>query len=1466
MAYDNRPNLSSARFDQSTGDTLNLCGTNCIIGLGTISSNSGYKISGATILKTGEQIHTILLGCNTQGRGAGLAIGSAAHSMGVGSISIGCGSCACGLHSIAIGNSSKSFCNQGTIIGANSINCAIGSTIIGGCNNLICSASTNTVLINGVDYIMENSDLSNYVVIPKLAIYETPDGTGNFLCWNSITKKVGLSQTVSSVTEFTGLTDTPNNYIPNYFVTVNSGGTALEYENIDDVLSESFPIGLEGEVYFINQDNTRTTEADFTVTKAVVVENDVEFNIATGETITLEDIFNTWERISHWYASNEYLTTYYGSYTPPYPTQTPPVFPATDPENPIAPFTLEDFYATGSSALWKYGYASWVGTNAIYTTANYNPLLGFISPNKYDDYTLDVKMGSDNSDNDFIGIIIAFNRDGETDFEYTLTAYVTTNKDDSGAVRYAIEYNKNQNITGSTAYNPVYSENSAEIIVNGTSLLTLPTVDGWSSNSPVRMNISRNGDIIQVKISQYGSTVIDESTLLEIDLRDYPKLSRFRGPNQWGVFAQSQENSALYDLDFSGFGNYIFYPHDGGITHDTWEYDYDSTSWFLQNPQTLTLHEYVGVGRIVNSHYFGKLYYTEYGGNIDKLASGGVSGSTYVSGVTSAENVTKPIYLPNHGFSLTDVIGWSGGTYNKAIADDTYSGETIGIVSKVVDGDNFYLTQSGYITGLTGLVTNSTYFLSDSTAGGIRTTKPTDVGHMVRAIMVADSTTSAWVLPYTGYVIESGDTANVRFFTDLQDVPVDYSGSTNKFVRVNESGDGLIFADPPIATTENIKKRIYQSSHGFSMMDVIGWSGGTYSKAIADGSYDGEVLGIVSEYVDENTFDLTFAGYITGLTGLVTNSTYYLSDSTQGLLTSTQPSTDGHVVKPILVAESTTSAWVLPYVGYLLDSGSTENSFIDLSDTPSTYVGNDGKYLKVSGTSLVFTDAPSGGGVVDVTYDSLVGLITSSGLTTGSKYRITDYRTIHYIQDGYDVTTDINTGNTESLIVTAIDIDKIDKVAISQQYPQDIIWYDWNPDNWIRDIGFAAWDEVIIDGFRGVIYFRHDTINNNSIGYDFRNVKFRRWKIVDDDGMFNFTGDTNSWINSYQSTSSVNYNHTVVDINDYVDVLTFSSPIGVDYYNNLVKSNSFNLLHEDFDYSYYSATILLNNVFYLKDNNLVYLNCFGYFRENTFNGGVFVNTFGNNLYNNIIGSSYCYNTNNSVDFSDNTISCGFVENVISGIFYCNRINCNFENNKINTFFHLNSIGCSVKFNFFNGCRFSNNDIDNNFSINTINGEFERNTISGNFQYNTIDSMFYDNVFNGSSNDNYFCVVGNNVIELGSSNNIIYSLNGNSIGSVFTNNFIVGLQSSTIGNYFNGNCIGACVAFINITGGTDYNNSFRFNEIKIFVRGLNSGSLLDLTQPEYYSCQHTETYIRPDGGIRMMYYDNSDERIVKLPTI
>jgi hypothetical protein len=138
----------------------------------------------------------------------------------------------------------------------------------------------------------------------------------------------------------------------------------------------------------------------------------------------------------------------------------------------------------------------------------------------------------------------------------------------------------------------------------------------------------------------------------------------------------------------------------------------------------------------------------------------------------------------------------------------------------------------------------------------------------------------------------------------------------------------------------------------------------------------------------------------------------------------------------------------------------------------------------------------SGGGATSISYADLMTLIGSSGLTPGAQYLITDYATVHYIVDGNyipDLTT-IITGVTEPLIVTADSVNTIDKEAKSTLYPQDIIYYDPSPTKWLYDLSFSDTSgPTIIPGFKGVIYFRHDTILDNYMGYDFRNVKFRRW-------------------------------------------------------------------------------------------------------------------------------------------------------------------------------------------------------------------------------------------------------------------------------------------------------------------------------------------------------------------------------------
>jgi len=111
---------------------------------------------------------------------------------------------------------------------------------------------------------------------------------------------------------------------------------------------------------------------------------------------------------------------------------------------------------------------------------------------------------------------------------------------------------------------------------------------------------------------------------------------------------------------------------------------------------------------------------------------------------------------------------------------------------------------------------------------------------------------------------------------------------------------------------------ITQTSHGFSVGNIIYYTGSTYAKATADTQAHAEVLGIVDSVTDANNFVLRTIGRITGLSGLTAGTAYFLSPSTAGALTATEPSSTGQISKPLLIADSTTSGWFFNWRGQVI--------------------------------------------------------------------------------------------------------------------------------------------------------------------------------------------------------------------------------------------------------------------------------------------------------------------------------------------------------------------------------------------------------------------------------------------------------------------------------------------------------------------------------------------------------------------
>jgi len=137
--------------------------------------------------------------------------------------------------------------------------------------------------------------------------------------------------------------------------------------------------------------------------------------------------------------------------------------------------------------------------------------------------------------------------------------------------------------------------------------------------------------------------------------------------------------------------------------------------------------------------------------------------------------------------------------------------------------------------------------------------------------------------------------------------------------------------------------RVTQASHGFVVGDVLYLNGTTYTKAIATSAAAAEVIGVVSRVIDASTFEVTLSGEISGLSGLTAGEVYFLSASTAGLLTTTEPTVVGQVSVPVGVASSATSLYVAPKRGSVVGSSNARTQ-IALANNATTTVQNISAY------------------------------------------------------------------------------------------------------------------------------------------------------------------------------------------------------------------------------------------------------------------------------------------------------------------------------------------------------------------------------------------------------------------------------------------------------------------------------------------------------------------------------------------
>ncbi len=488
------------------------------------------------------------------------------------------------------------------------------------------------------------------------------------------------------------------------------------------------------------------------------------------------------------------------------------------------------------------------------------------------------------------------------------------------------------------------------------------------------------------------------------------------------------------------------------------------------------------------------------------------------------------------------------------------------------------------------------------------------------------------------------------------------------------------------------------------------------------------------------------------------------------------------------------------------------NIFVDQTDNN----------LKVKDSAGEVYGGGGGGGYNETTYSGLVNTITTSGLTAGSFYLITDFRTC-YDQPDFDIEgQSITTGTTkqaaiEPIMVFATSISTISTNAFQPLYPNDRIQYDWTFNE----------TEVTNSPAFGRITERIDEFNNRT-DYDHRTILFKRYRLFTNreglrlngtvellnDGTVNGTntsftaldvGDVIKISNAFPSyyeivsisdnttmtvsgdtigttgpgspfyltveeTNDINgyfsYKRTNVKTNDFIEYTTFGNAISQEYAKNNYVGNFAN------NYTNNGFTFLLANNVFLQ----------GQYSSNKFGDYCYNNTFGTDNENNIWGD-WCYQNVSTNDIDDNIIGHYFHDNLINDNLVSNHIGNYFNNNQLlaenNDAFEDNIIGNGFNNNIIYS-RFYKNEILDNFNGNVIgdfgnltDNEFRRNYIRNNFNSNIIRKDFQNNQIGTNFQDN---TINGDFI----GNTILNGFNNNKTGDYF------GLNN--IGNGFNENTI------------------------------------------------------------------------------
>lgn len=234
---------------------------------------------------------------------------------------------------------------------------------------------------------------------------------------------------------------------------------------------------------------------------------------------------------------------------------------------------------------------------------------------------------------------------------------------------------------------------------------------------------------------------------------------------------------------------------------------------------------------------------------VTNTITGSISGAS-----GSAPMASRTITQTSHGFSVGNVLKFTGGAYALAKGDSSANAEVLGIITTVVDANNFILTTHGYITGLSGFTANTEYFLDPAVAGGLTSTAPVTIGQISKPVFFALTTTTGYFINYRGIAVTAA--------------AVTAAGGSNTQLQYNNSaafgGISGATSNGTAVTFANAALLLAGSSSGTTQLNATAAASGVLTLPAATDTLIGKAT---TDILTNKTYDTAGAGNVFKING-----------------------------------------------------------------------------------------------------------------------------------------------------------------------------------------------------------------------------------------------------------------------------------------------------------------------------------------------------------------------------------------------------------------------------------------------------------------------------------------------------------------------------------------------------------------------------------------------------------------------